>query len=633
MSQNNKPTICLNMIVKNESHVILTTLQLLSKFINYWVIVDTGSTDNTKEIITNYFNSVNIPGELHEDPWEDFDINRSKCIKRAKGKADYILVFDADDSMSGQFEIPNDNLDAYYLKFKSGYSYTRLGLFKGSLDWSYRSVVHEFPVCNSNPDYTKDTIEGNYYIISNRTGARSLQENKYLNDANRMIARYDSEPDMRTRYSFYIAQSFYDHGDFKQAKKWYEKRIKRKDGWNEEVYFSHYKIALCKEKLRVTEDIVEYIEEIIESYKKASKILPDRIEPYYSLGIFIRKFANEIIDEEIRNCILNIGKSAFLQGSTIKLKSKHGLFVDYEVCEWKNLYEACLIHFENENFNQVILLCDEILNDFELKENTNVRLKFETLKMKSLIKLQNNDTDMSQILSEINKTLLKRNEINLQLLERGKIIQNKISIVITNYISYDSFSSTINSFIKNCLNYNLICEWYVIDDKHDYESNNLIRDNYPFIKIITKDKNDVDFILSLNLIKENIKAKYLLLLPCGWKFIEKRNYILDCIHFIENISCNNISQVIFNRNNLRCVDDLNKENFMGSVVNHQDKKYIFNDKNYGFYFVPSIISFDVISKLSEFENVINNEITYSNIYKNAGMKSYSIDIISCYYSR
>ena len=44
------------------------------KIIDYWVIVDTGSTDNTKEIIKNYFNDKNISGELHEKKFVNFGI-------------------------------------------------------------------------------------------------------------------------------------------------------------------------------------------------------------------------------------------------------------------------------------------------------------------------------------------------------------------------------------------------------------------------------------------------------------------------------------------------------------------------------------------------------------------------------
>jgi len=73
-------TICLNMIVKNESHIILETLEnILSTLkIDYWVISDTGSTDNTPQLIKEFFQSRNIPGELKHDPWKDFGHNHSQ---------------------------------------------------------------------------------------------------------------------------------------------------------------------------------------------------------------------------------------------------------------------------------------------------------------------------------------------------------------------------------------------------------------------------------------------------------------------------------------------------------------------------------------------------------------------------
>jgi glycosyltransferase involved in cell wall biosynthesis len=64
------------MIVKNESHIIRRTLEMLCSKVrfDYWVICDTGSTDSTREIIREFFSSssssskgVNIPGELHCD--------------------------------------------------------------------------------------------------------------------------------------------------------------------------------------------------------------------------------------------------------------------------------------------------------------------------------------------------------------------------------------------------------------------------------------------------------------------------------------------------------------------------------------------------------------------------------------
>lgn len=76
------PTICLNMIVKNESHVIAKTLgNILDHIpISFYVISDTGSTDDTEQIIKDFFAQRNIPGHVTNDPWHDFATNRSIAI-------------------------------------------------------------------------------------------------------------------------------------------------------------------------------------------------------------------------------------------------------------------------------------------------------------------------------------------------------------------------------------------------------------------------------------------------------------------------------------------------------------------------------------------------------------------------
>ena len=63
MSTSKQQTLCLNMIVKDEAHIIENTLtKLLDKVkIDYWVISDTGSTDNTKQIIVDFFKCRDIP--------------------------------------------------------------------------------------------------------------------------------------------------------------------------------------------------------------------------------------------------------------------------------------------------------------------------------------------------------------------------------------------------------------------------------------------------------------------------------------------------------------------------------------------------------------------------------------------
>ena len=54
------------MIVKDEASVIPRCLASVRKLIDYWIIVDTGSTDGTPEVVRKVMHE--IPGELHQRP-------------------------------------------------------------------------------------------------------------------------------------------------------------------------------------------------------------------------------------------------------------------------------------------------------------------------------------------------------------------------------------------------------------------------------------------------------------------------------------------------------------------------------------------------------------------------------------
>jgi glycosyltransferase involved in cell wall biosynthesis len=77
-----RTTLCLCMIVKDEAPVIRRCLDSVRPLIDHWVIVDTGSTDGTQDIIREHLKD--LPGELHERPlggstiryFESFDRQR-----------------------------------------------------------------------------------------------------------------------------------------------------------------------------------------------------------------------------------------------------------------------------------------------------------------------------------------------------------------------------------------------------------------------------------------------------------------------------------------------------------------------------------------------------------------------------
>lgn len=241
-------TLCLNMIVKDEAHIIQDTLaKLLNKVkIDYWVISDTGSTDNTKEIISNFFKQKGIPGELYDDPWQNFGYNRTKALMHAYNKSKYLLIFDADDEICGDFRLPNLDqepiIDAYNIQFgdANGVQYTRTQLINNRKKWKYVGVLHEYITCCEKSSDTS-IIHGNYYTISGRTSSRNKDKNKYLKDALILEKAYEeavkNKDDIYHRYGFYCANSYYDAHKHSEAKKWYKTTLAN-NNWAQEKYVS-----------------------------------------------------------------------------------------------------------------------------------------------------------------------------------------------------------------------------------------------------------------------------------------------------------------------------------------------------------------------------------------------------------
>jgi tetratricopeptide (TPR) repeat protein len=239
------------MIVKNEAHVIIETLNNLSEYVdfNYWVISDTGSTDNTKELIIDYFKEKNIDGELVEHSWEDFGSNRTKALESAYNKTDYLLIFDADDRIYGEMELPNElTFDKYEFKFGEVFSYSRPLLINNRIKWEFRGVLHEFlniaqEQQSLGQEPTSEKITGDYYVDSGKTGFRSKDPKKYYKDAIILENAYEIEKSkdigLSNRYAFYCAQSYKDAGEeyYSKSIEWYKKCLTL-NNWNQEKYYA-----------------------------------------------------------------------------------------------------------------------------------------------------------------------------------------------------------------------------------------------------------------------------------------------------------------------------------------------------------------------------------------------------------
>src|ERR1051325_6841564 len=96
-----KTNICLNMIVKNETKVLPRLFRSVKDYIDYYVIVDTGSTDDTIALIRREMSGYGIDGGGHERPWVSVGVNRQQALALAVAadKSDWLLFIDADEEL------------------------------------------------------------------------------------------------------------------------------------------------------------------------------------------------------------------------------------------------------------------------------------------------------------------------------------------------------------------------------------------------------------------------------------------------------------------------------------------------------------------------------------------------------
>ena len=272
MSEKKEKTITLVMIVKNESKVITRCLDSVKDYIDFWVICDTGSTDNTKNIIIEYFEKAKIPGELHQHQWKNFGHNRSLAVQAAKGKSDYSLLLDADFVF-----IPKDKnfkqtltADGYQIKYEGDLDYRQMLFVKASLDWKYVGVTHEYITCGKPANF--QNLDA--FTIHHKCDGGSRSD-KFTRDIKLLKGGLEKEPE-NSRYMFYLAQSYKDTKDYDNAIKWYQKRID-KGGWPEEVYYSIYQKGACM-KMRG-----DKFDDYKETLLQAHKFRPTRLEALYEV--------------------------------------------------------------------------------------------------------------------------------------------------------------------------------------------------------------------------------------------------------------------------------------------------------------------------------------------------------------
>ena len=284
-------TIGLCMIVKNESQVILRCLESVRPLVDYVLIEDTGSTDGTQKIIRDWLNQAGLPGEVYDEPWQDFAYNRSHALARLREKkeVDYALIIDADDSVvfdngfnaeAFKKTLTKDlyDVDVRHREIR----YRRQQICSNRLNFRYRGVLHEF--LKEPPGAISRGITAGFYITSTREGARSQDPEKYRKDAVILEKALQSENDpfLRSRYTFYLARSYENAGEKEKALENFLNRAEL-GYWTDEIFMSLYSAGHLQEALG------QPVEKIVATFLRASAAAHSRAEGLHAASRLCRQ--------------------------------------------------------------------------------------------------------------------------------------------------------------------------------------------------------------------------------------------------------------------------------------------------------------------------------------------------------
>jgi glycosyltransferase involved in cell wall biosynthesis len=340
-----KKTICLNMIVKNESRVIKRCLESVKKIIDYWVIVDTGSTDGTQHIIKEFMKD--IPGELHERPWVNFGHNRNEALDLALDKADYILFIDADDRLvfSEDFVLPELEADGYWMiqKEASGSFFKEHNLFclmKKEADIRWKGVLHEYLSTETPKDVRQLHGVFNEYI---NDGARSEDPEK-INKEIAILKEAIKEEPLNIRYQIYLGRAYWFLKDYASALDHFEQAAAMK-GPKEDIFYSLRYIALCQKRMNCP------YETVINSFCQAYLFHPLRMESLYDLTTHYMERKNYLHAFLVAKKALEISQTT------------DNLFVERWMYDWG----AAILFFESAKaigaFAEALSILDNLLNN------------------------------------------------------------------------------------------------------------------------------------------------------------------------------------------------------------------------------------------------------------------------------
>jgi glycosyltransferase involved in cell wall biosynthesis len=342
---NTRPTIGCCMIVKNEANILRRTLDSVKPIVDRFFIADTGSTDNTKEIIKEY-------GELIELPFINFVSTKNEVLKMAD--TDYILWMDADEIVYQGLEFLREHAD-------SGSECVSCKITEGPSEDYYSIIVNQYDRNRMWKNNGKVKFEGpgvhevacgpvnvitdlRILVRHEHVGKREEQlSGERFNQYETILLDFIDKNPEDSRAWFYLARTYKDLGRPLDAIQTYLKYISIPNNmYTDEIWQAYYDLALCY--LNVQE-----IDKALVSCYKAISTDSRRSEAYNIIAVInINLQHYDVAVENYRTAIKSVPYTTLFLNP-----------LEYNVVPLDGLV---LAHFKNKEFDLAEQACTTLIN-------------------------------------------------------------------------------------------------------------------------------------------------------------------------------------------------------------------------------------------------------------------------------
>ena len=350
------------------------------------------------------------------------------------------------------------------------------------MPWRYVGVLHEYAECDGPCDEIR--LEGDYYIESRRLGGRNLDPRKYARDAEVLLAEVKRNPQDQ-RSVFYLAQSYYDDGDFASARKWYAQRSEM-DGFDEETYYSLARVGDTMSHLG------EPWPEVLDAYLKAWEFRPTRAEPLYAIARSYR------LDERYQ-----LGYLFAERAAKIPVPELDVLFVGSEVYTWRALDEKAVCASWIGKYEETVDLCRRILARDDIPEEDRQRV------------VGNRDSS-APLTFDAAVTYPAATAHSLV----AGLHDSEVTMTLVAGPDRGTTERTLNSFLNCCSDSATVGRVLVIDIGLRPEDRATLVDLYPFLEFRRYPPG-----VQPRLIRDEIGGRFWLYLGMGWQFFTPDDYI------------------------------------------------------------------------------------------------------------